>query len=65
MGIYGGLMKQLLAAVMAGTFAFVAAAPVVAAEKTDPALAKACKDKKPGSQVIIAGKKTKCPAEKK
>ena len=41
-------MKQLFAAVMAGTFALVAAAPVVAAEKADPAVTKACKGKKAG-----------------
>lgn len=58
-------MKQLLTAIVAGTFALVAVAPIIAAEKTDPALAKACKDKKPGAQVIISGKKTKCPAAKK
>ena len=58
-------MKQLLAIVMAGTFALAPTAFVIAAEKSDPAVVKACKDKKPGSQVIIGGKKVKCPAAAK
>ena len=58
-------MKQLLAVVMAGTFALVATAPVIGAEKADPALAKACKDKKAGTEVMVGGKKVKCPAVKK
>ena len=58
-------MKQLFAAVMAGTFALVAAAPVVAAEKADPAVTKACKGKKAGDEVTVGGKKVKCPEMKK
>lgn len=58
-------MKQLLAVVMAGTFAFVATTPVVAAEKANPALTKACKGKKEGTSVTVDGKKMKCPAAKK
>ena len=58
-------MKQLLAAVVAGTFALVATAPVVGAEKVDPAVTKACKDKKAGASVMVGGKKVKCPAAKK
>ena len=58
-------MKQLLAVVMAGTFAFIATTPVVAAEKASPALTKACKGKKAGSEVMVDGKKAKCPAAKK
>ena len=53
-------MKQLLAVVMAGTFGFIASAPVVlAAEKANPALAKACKGKKEGASVTVDGKKVK------
>ncbi len=38
-----------------------AAAPAApAAQKADP-LATACKDKKPGTEVTVDGKKTKCP----
>jgi len=58
-------MKQLLAVVMAGTFALMASAPVVAAEKVDPAVAKACKGKKAGEEVMVGGKKVKCPAATK
>ena len=58
-------MKQLFAVAMAGTFALVAAAPVVGAEKVDPVVAKACKDKKAGSEVMVGGKKVKCPAATK
>lgn len=58
-------MKQLLALVVAGTFAMIPTALVVAAEKVNPAVTKACKDKKAGSQVIVGGKKVKCPAAAK
>ena len=58
-------MKQVLAVITAGTFALVAAAPVIGAEKVDPAVTKACKDKKAGSSVMVGGKKVKCPAAKK
>ena len=58
-------MKELLAVVVAGTFAFMATAPVVAAEKANPALTKACKGKKEGTNVTVDGKKMKCPAAKK
>lgn len=58
-------MKQLVAVVMAGTFALMASTPVVAAEKVDPAVAKACKGKKAGSEVMVGGKKVKCPAAMK
>ena len=57
-------MKQLLAAVLLGTFALVATAPVVAADPSDKALAKACKGKKAGAKVTIDGKKATCPAAK-
>ena len=59
-------MKQVLAVLMAGTFGVMASAPVVlAAEKANPALTKACKGKKEGTQVTVDGKKMKCPAAKK
>lgn len=59
-------MKQVLAVLMAGTFGVMASAPVVlAAEKANPALTKACKGKKEGVQVTVDGKKMKCPAAKK
>ena len=58
-------MKELLAVVVAGTFALMATAPVAAAEKANPALTKACKGKKEGTNVTVDGKKMKCPAAKK
>jgi len=54
-------MKQLFAAVVAGIFALVATMPVIAAEKVDPAVTKACKGKKAGDEVMVGGKKVKCP----
>ena len=35
------------------------------AKKRADAVAKACKDKKPGDEVTVDGKKVKCPAPKK
>jgi len=58
-------MKQLLAAVLLGTFALIATAPVVAADPSDKAIAKACKGKKAGTQVTVGGNKVKCPEAKK
>jgi hypothetical protein len=58
-------MKRLLAVILAGTFALITTAPAVAAEKTDPAIAKACKGKKAGTEVMVGGKKVKCPAATK
>ena len=58
-------MKQFVAAVLLGSFALIAAAPVIAADANDKAIAKACKGKKAGTQVTIEGKKVKCPAAKK
>lgn len=58
-------MRQLLAVVLAGSFALMVAAPVVAAEPSKEDIAKACKGKKAGEEVTIGGKKVKCPATKK
>jgi len=58
-------MKQLLAAVLLGSFALLATAPVVAADPSKEAIAKACKGKKAGAKVTIDGKKATCPAAKK
>jgi len=58
-------MKQLVAAVLLGSFALIATAPVIAAGPSEQAIAKACKGKKPGTQVKVEGKKLKCPAAKK
>lgn len=58
-------MKQLLAAVLVGSFTLIATAPVVAAEPSKDAIAKVCKGKKAGTQVTVDGKKLKCPAPAK
>jgi hypothetical protein len=60
-------MKKLLTSFMA--VAFIAglglSAPSMAAKHTGEAIAKACKDKKPGDMVKVDGKEVKCPEPKK
>jgi hypothetical protein len=59
-------MTKLLSALVAATFAVASLTPVAfAAEKKGDALADACKDKKAGDEVMVDGKKMKCPAAKK
>lgn len=58
-------MTKLLYALVAATFAVTSLSPVAfAQEKKDP-VADACKDKKPGDEVIVDGKTMKCPPPKK
>ncbi|GEM_PF-5148467 len=57
-------MKQLFAAVLLGSFALAFTAPVIAADPSKEAIAKACKGKKAGAKVTIGGKKVTCPAAK-
>ena len=55
-------MTKLLSAIVGATFAFTSFIPIAfAQEKKDP-IAEACKGKKPGEEVTVAGKKVKCPA---
>ncbi len=57
-------MKQLFAAVLLGSFALAFTAPVIAADPSKEAIAKACKGKKAGAKVTIGGKKVTCPEAK-
>ena len=58
-------MKKLLAAIVAGMFV-LSTAPIAFAMKheMENPVTKACKDKKPGEEVTVDGKKVKCPAPK-
>jgi hypothetical protein len=59
-------MMKLLSALAAATFAVASLTPVaLAGEKKDDAVAEACKGKKAGEEVTVAGEKVKCPAPKK
>jgi hypothetical protein len=56
-------MKKTLISLTALLFAFIFGAAQAAKHempKADP-VAMACKDKKPGAEVTVDGKKTKCP----
>lgn len=55
-------MKKSLISLIALAFAFMLGAAQAAKHEApaDP-VAVACKDKKPGTEVTIDGKKTKCP----
>ncbi len=59
-------MQKILAAMLAMLFATgIAATAYANSDKShDEAVAKACKDKKPGEEVTVAGKKVKCPEKK-
>ena len=65
------IMSKLLTTLLAATFAAATLTPIAFAAKHEmskedaAALAKACKDKKPGEEVTVDGKKVKCPAPKK
>ena len=60
-------MKKLLTSLMA--LMFIAGMGLSTASfadaKSDEAIAKACKDKKPGDMVKVDGKDVKCPEPKK
>lgn len=58
-------MKRTVAAVLGGIFALILASPDVMADSDAKKLAKACKGKKPGTEVTVHGTKVKCPAVKK
>lgn len=60
-------MNKLLTSIMAVTFVagLGLSAPSMAAKHVNEALAKACKDKKPGDMVKVDGKEMKCPEAKK
>lgn len=60
-------MKKFLMSLMAITFiaGLGLSATSFADEKADAAVAKACKDKKPGDTVKVDGKEVKCPEPKK
>lgn len=59
-------MTKFLSALVAATFAVTSLTPIAfAAEKKGDAVADACKDKQPGDEVTVDGKKVKCPAPKK
>lgn len=58
-------MKRLLGVVLTGMLVLMVTVPDVAADSTAKKIAKACKNKKEGMEVTVAGKKVKCPAEKK
>ena len=57
-------MSKLITTVLAAAFAAVALTPVAFAAEKDDAVAKACKGKKPGTEVTVGGKKVKCPEAK-
>jgi uncharacterized protein YxeA len=59
-------MKKILMGIFAMLFATgIAATAYAGSDKAhDEAVAKACKDKKPGEEVTVDGKKVKCPAKK-
>lgn len=59
-------MKKILLSLLALTFAAGVGTSALAAgeKKADDAVAKACKDKKPGEEVTVDGKKVKCPEKK-
>lgn len=54
----------LMLAFLVGYVGVALAAPVVAANPSDKAIAEACKGKKAGTVVTIDGKKVVCPASK-
>ena len=58
-------MKRLLGVVLTGMLVLMVAVPDVAADSTAKKIAKACKNKKEGTEVTVSGKKVKCPAAKK
>lgn len=62
-------MSKLLTTLLAATFAVATLTPVAFAakhemSKMDSAVATACKDKKPGTEVKVDGKMVKCPDPK-
>jgi hypothetical protein len=57
-------MKKSLTSLIALAFA-LAFGSAFAAKHMDEAVAKACKDKKPGTEVTVDGKKVACPEAKK
>ena len=58
-------MTKLLSALIAATFAATSLTVAFAADKKEDAIAEACKGKKAGEEVIVAGETVKCPAPKK
>jgi hypothetical protein len=54
-------MSKLLSALIAALFAVATPVAFAQEKKADP-LAEACKGKKEGEEVTVAGKKQKCPA---
>jgi hypothetical protein len=60
-------MNKILTSLVALTFVagMGLSAPTLAAKHMNEALAKACKDKKPGDTVKVDGKDMKCPEAKK
>jgi uncharacterized protein YxeA len=58
-------MKKTLTSIVALMFTFAVGAVFAAAHMKETALETACKDKKPGTEVTVDGKKTKCPEPKK
>ena len=57
-------MIKLLSALAAATFAVASLTPVAVAAEKDT-IADACKGKKAGDEVTVAGEKVKCPPPKK
>lgn len=57
-------MKKLLLSLIVLPFAF-AVGTASADKHMNEAIAKACKDKKPGTEVTVDGKKVMCPEPKK
>ncbi len=59
-------MKKILSALVAATFAVASLYSVAfAADKKGESVADACKGKKAGEEVMVDGKKVKCPEAKK
>jgi hypothetical protein len=54
-------MRKLLSALVTVTFAVASLAPVAFAAEKGESVADACKGKKAGEEVMIDGKKVKCP----
>ena len=62
-------MSKLLTTLLAATFVAATLTPMAyaaddMAKKNDDGVAAACKGKKPGDEVTVGGKKTKCPDPK-
>jgi hypothetical protein len=59
-------MMKILSLLAVATCAAASLSPVaLAGEKKDDPIADACKGKKAGEKVTVAGEKVKCPAPKK